>query len=80
MTSFVSALSSVVANSHQAVSTFPLPPLKFRTAGFPQYGFKQAVSRALRSRGGNFDSTTVEISSMRVYSVVGLSPGGTHGT
>ena len=23
--------------------TFPLPPLKFRTAGFPQYGFKSAI-------------------------------------
>ena len=24
--------------------TFPLPPLKFRTAGFPQYGFKAEIS------------------------------------
>jgi len=24
--------------------TFPLPPLKFRTAGFPQYGFKAGWS------------------------------------
>jgi hypothetical protein len=24
--------------------TFPLPPLKFRTAGFPQYGFKAGIS------------------------------------
>ena len=24
--------------------TFPLPPLKFRTAGFPQYGFKASLS------------------------------------
>jgi hypothetical protein len=24
--------------------TFPSPPLKFRTAGFPQYGFKAGVS------------------------------------
>ena len=39
-TSDVSALSSSVANSRQAVPTFPLPPLKFRTVGFPQYGFK----------------------------------------
>ena len=29
--------------------TFPSPPLKFRTAGFPQYGFKASVSdRAFR--------------------------------
>ena len=27
---------------------FPPPPLKFRTAGFPNYGFKQAVRGALR--------------------------------
>jgi hypothetical protein len=52
MTSDVSALSSAVANGHQAIHTFPLPPLKFRTAGFPQYGFKRAVSRALRPRSG----------------------------
>ena len=26
----------------------PLPPLKFRTAGFPQYGFKREVRRDLR--------------------------------
>jgi len=24
--------------------TFPPPPLKFRTAGFPQYGFKVSLS------------------------------------
>ena len=24
--------------------TFPLPSLKFRTAGFPQYGFKAGIS------------------------------------
>ena len=27
---------------------FPLPPLKFRTAGFPQYGFKWTVNSDLR--------------------------------
>ena len=26
--------------------TFPLPPLKFRTAGFPRYGFKAGMSDA----------------------------------
>ena len=41
MTSVVSALSSIVANGHQAIHTFPLPPLRFRTVGFPQYGSKQ---------------------------------------
>jgi hypothetical protein len=27
---------------------FPPPPLKFRTAGFPQYGFKQEFQDDLR--------------------------------
>ena len=30
---------------------FPPPPLKFRTAGFPQYGFKPEFSGNLRPRG-----------------------------
>jgi hypothetical protein len=30
--------------------TFPAPPLKFRTAGFPQYGFKPDFGRHLRHR------------------------------
>lgn len=47
MASVVSALSGFVANGHQLIHTFPLPPLRFRTVGFPQYGSKQAVSRAL---------------------------------
>jgi hypothetical protein len=66
MASNVSALSSFVANGHQTSISFPLPPLKFRTAGFPQYGFKRAVSRALRHLFSGFDTTTVEISSERV--------------
>jgi hypothetical protein len=48
VTSDVSALSGFVAKGHQAIHTFPLPPLKFRTVGFPQYGFKRAASRDLR--------------------------------
>ena len=47
----VSALSSYVAKSRQTLHTFPPPPLKFRTAGFPQYGFKLDVSHGdLRRR------------------------------
>ena len=30
---------------------FPLPPLKFRTSGFPQYGFKLDVEHDLRPEG-----------------------------
>lgn len=44
--SVVSALSSFVANGHQTMPSFPPPPLKFRTAGFPQYGFKLAPATA----------------------------------
>ena len=41
MTSNVSIVSDVVANGHQIILAFPAPPLKFRTVGFPQYGFKR---------------------------------------
>jgi len=65
--SSVSALSSIVANSRQTIHSFPPPSLKFRTAGFPLYGFKRAVSHALRRLSAGFDATTVAISSMRVF-------------
>ncbi len=48
MTSKVSIVSDVVANGHQIILTFPAPPLKFRTVGFPQYGFKRNFHRDLR--------------------------------
>jgi hypothetical protein len=32
--------------------TFPLPPLKFRTAGFPQYGFKAGFQTGPSQRTG----------------------------
>ena len=51
---------------------FPPPPLKFRTAGFPQYGFKRAVSSDLHG-SRHLYAATVEISPMRGHSVVGLS-------
>jgi hypothetical protein len=56
---------------------FPPPPLKFRTAGFPQYGFKQAVSGDLHC-SRNLYAASVAMSPVRVCSVVGLAPGGTH--
>jgi hypothetical protein len=43
MTSSVSIVSDIVANGHQLILTFPAPPLKFRTVGFPQYGFKRKI-------------------------------------
>jgi hypothetical protein len=36
-----------VCETHWVI-VFPLPPLKFRTAGFPQYGFKREVRHDLR--------------------------------
>ena len=46
----VSALSGIVAYGRQTVILFPSPPLKFRTAGFPQYGFKPDCSTAVFGR------------------------------
>jgi hypothetical protein len=48
VTSDGSAFASFVANGHQAIHTFPPPPLRLRTVDFPQYGFKRAASRDLR--------------------------------
>ena len=48
--SVVSALSGIVANGRRTIITFPLPSLKFRTAGFPRYGFKPGSDRDLRRR------------------------------
>jgi hypothetical protein len=39
-----------VAKSRQTMLTFPSPPLKFRTTGFPQYGFKLDCSAATFTR------------------------------
>ena len=46
-------------------TSFPPPPLRFRTAGFPQYGSKRAVSSDLRCTG-NLYAATVEFSSVSV--------------
>ena len=37
-----------VEKERTALSVFPLPPLKFRTVGFPQYGFKLTFTGDLR--------------------------------
>jgi hypothetical protein len=56
---------------------FPPPPLRFRTAGFPQYGSKRAVSRDLRCTR-NLYAATVAISPKGAFcSVIGLASGGT---
>jgi len=46
-------------------TSFPPPPLRFRTAGFPQYGSKRAVSSDLRCTS-NLYAATVEFSSVSV--------------
>jgi hypothetical protein len=74
MASNVSALSSFVAKGHQTSISFPLPPLKFRTVGFPQYGFKRAVSRVLRPFSGVLTRPQWRSLPSAFYSVVGLSP------
>jgi len=74
MASNVSALSSFVAKGHQTSISFPLPPLKFRTVGFPQYGFKRAVSRALRLLAVALTRPQWRSLPSAFYSVVGLSP------
>jgi len=53
----VSALWGFVANGCQASITFPLPPLKFRTVDFLQYGFKPVApgaTFATAHTGGTF--------------------------
>ena len=51
MASNVSALSGIVANGHQAIHFVSSAPSKFRTVGFPQYGFKPASGNGhLRER------------------------------
>jgi hypothetical protein len=50
MTSNVSIVSDIVANGHQIILAFPAPPLKFRTVGFPQYGFKREFNQDLHPR------------------------------
>ena len=72
MTSVVSALSNGVANGHQIMHTFPLLPLKFRTVGFPQYGFKRVVSRDLRGMPLIRDHS-LDLLRARFISVVGLA-------
>ena len=69
--SSVSALSSFVANSYQTMPSFPPPPLKFRTAGFPQYGFKLAPATATFAPRA-YRPPLCLLSVRGVYSVVGL--------
>jgi len=50
----------------------PPPPLRFRTAGFPQYGSKPAVSRALRRLPAALTRPQWLSRPCAFYSVVGL--------
>ena len=42
---------AVARTGLRLMPTFPSPPLKFGTAGFPQYGFKAGVSEVPSQRG-----------------------------
>jgi hypothetical protein len=46
---------------------FPLPPLKFRTVGFPQYGFKQAVKKCPSPTRAGFDPSIADLSAHTFY-------------
>ena len=50
--------------------TFPSPPLKFRTAGFPQYGFKAGISDEACPTSG-LPSSFVP-TAFTVYSLLGV--------
>jgi hypothetical protein len=75
--SVVSALSSFVANGHQTMPSFPPPPLKFRTAGFPQYGFKLAPATATFAPRA-YRPPLCLLSECGVCSVVGLRQAAPH--
>ena len=78
MTSEVSALSGIVANGHQAVHFVSSAPSKIPYGGFSPVRLQAGCQKRPSSLDGDFDAPTVAISLVRVYSVVGLSPGGTH--
>ena len=63
-----------MANGRQTVPSFPPPPLKFRTVGFPQYGFKPAFSRALRHPSAALTRPQRRSPPCAFDSVVGLAP------
>ena len=46
---------------------FPVPPLKFRTSGFPQYGFKLELNRNLRHRQHNLNARHICITLTMTY-------------
>ncbi len=75
VTSDVSALSGFGANGHQTISTFPPLSLKFRTAGFPQYGFKLEFSRDSLSKMLSLSVRPAYTQSPQIYTrLKSLSP------
>jgi len=48
-------------------TSFPPPPLRFRTAGFPQYGSKRAVSSDLRCTGNLYAATSGGLVRARLF-------------
>ena len=46
---------------------FPVPPLKFRTSGFPQYGFKLELHRNLRQQQHTLNARYIYITLTMTY-------------
>src|ERR1700676_4473536 len=59
--------------------TFPSPPLKFRTAGFPQYGFKAGISDKAFPKNPGLPSSFVP-TAFTVYSLLGVRDDARFGT
>jgi hypothetical protein len=66
MTSNVSALSSIVANGHQAIHFVSSAPSKIPYGGFSPVRLQTDCQPRPSPPRGGFDATTVEISSVRV--------------
>jgi hypothetical protein len=79
MASEVSALSGIVANGHQFMHSVSSAPSKIPYGGFSPVRLQAGCQRCPSPPHSGFDTATVEISSVRVCSVVRLAPGGTHG-
>jgi hypothetical protein len=59
--------------------TFPSPPLKFRTAGFPQYGFKAGISDKAFPKNPGLPSSFVP-TAFTVYSLLWVRDDARFGT
>ncbi len=63
---------SVCLNTLTA-SMFPAPPLKFRTSGFPQYGFKCGFGCDLHHRNNRLNQALICPATLRLIHIFRLS-------